>query len=298
MACYRPIPAFRESDGSVVFRESRHTVASLDLPCGACVGCQVERAREWSMRIQHEAKCWPVNSVVTLTYDDKHYPPGGNLVYRDFQLFMHRLRKLMANRIRFFVCGEYGARTLRPHYHAVLFNTEFKDRKPSYAGHLFGKDAERFVSAELGELWPHGLHEIDPEVTGKNAAYIARYVTKKLDQAVDSRLVDSETGEVLRVVPEFIRMSTRPGLGAYWYRRYGYTDVFPHDRVILKGDKQKPPRYYMKLLDRGFPFLADEVREKRVVAARRRAPDNSPPRLKAKETVAKARLDMYKRELK
>ena len=91
MACYPPLPAWRTADGKVVFREGTDAVASLFLPCGRCVGCRLERSRQWSVRIMHEAQFYADSSFITLTYDDDHIPPFGSLFYPDFQGFMKRL---------------------------------------------------------------------------------------------------------------------------------------------------------------------------------------------------------------
>lgn len=57
----------------------------------------------------------------------KHRPFYGVCYYKDFQDFFKRLRiNLLRNygitdKIDFFGCSEYGAKTKRPHFHAVLF---------------------------------------------------------------------------------------------------------------------------------------------------------------------------------
>ncbi|MDX8558692.1 hypothetical protein OZ663_18615, partial [Elizabethkingia sp. HX CGY] len=47
-----------------------------------------------------------------------------SLDYRDFQLFMKRARKLQEKKISYFLVGEYGSQTFRPHYHAIVFDVE------------------------------------------------------------------------------------------------------------------------------------------------------------------------------
>lgn len=190
----------------------------------------------------HEAQLHERNSFVTLTYDEEHLPPDGGLRYRDFQLFMKRVRKRFPG-TRFYMCGEYGDLHKRPHYHAALFGLAFDDQV------AIGRSAAGSViyrSDLLSSLWLDG-HSSVGELTRESAAYIARYVIKKLSgppaQTAYSR-VDADTGEVFQVMPEFTRMSLRPGIAARWVERY-HADVYPTDRINTNGRLRKPPRYYL-----------------------------------------------------
>lgn len=91
-------------------------------PCGHCLSCRISKAREWSARLLHELSFWPCAVFVTLTYEDSFLPPNGSLRKRDLQLFFKRLRKSLGDRkIKYYACGEYGSKTNRPHYHAIIF---------------------------------------------------------------------------------------------------------------------------------------------------------------------------------
>lgn len=66
---------------------------------------------------------------ITLTYDTRYIPITDSgyftLDKRDCQLFFKRLRRAHKNqdrKIKYYLCGEYGGRTMRPHYHIILFN--------------------------------------------------------------------------------------------------------------------------------------------------------------------------------
>lgn len=173
MACFRPLTAFYSKEvgasgkrGITFNRNASFSGVPISVACGQCVGCRLEYSRQWAMRCVHESKMYDCNEFVTLTYDDKHMPPDGGLVRRDPQLFMKRLRKLKGNGIRFYGCGEYGDTTLRPHYHFLLFNCHFGDKK------FFKKavSGERlYTSDELYELWPYGMNVIG-SVTFDSAA--------------------------------------------------------------------------------------------------------------------------------
>lgn len=296
MPCYHPMTAYQCSDGSVVFQErsGRDSVRQLQLPCGQCRGCRLERSRQWAIRCLNEASLWDgCNSFVTLTYGDQQGPASVSLEYRHFQLFMKRLRKAWPGPVRFFMCGEYGETFGRPHFHAILFNVHFVDRvfhTTSPSG------AAVYRSAELESFWPHGFSSVG-DVTFESAAYVARYVMKKITgQFADEhyRVVDTVTGELVDRVPEFCHMSLKPGIGARWIDKY-LTDVYPNGMMVVNGREVKPPRYY----DRRFAKVSDdefaELCARRDALARSNFLDNSDARLAVKEQVVTARVSRLKR---
>lgn len=285
MACYRPLQAYRTASGEIVF-DHRKADADLTLPCGSCIGCRVDRARSWSLRCVHEASLHKLNCFVTLTYSDRNLPPGGSLRYRDFQLFMKRLRKRSGVRVRFFVCGEYGEQLSRPHYHACLFGYDFPDKKP--VNYLSSGGGWR--SKLLEALWPAG-HTHLGELNVQSAGYAARYVLKKITGSMAEdhyRRVDAD-GVVVDLVPEFARMSLRPGIAAGWFARYS-ADVVTGDYVVHQGRKFSVPKFYDRLLDRVSPGRLQEIKEEREVRSLPFRPDGTPERLLVRETVAAARL--------
>ena len=169
---------------------------------------------KWAVRCMHEASMHMFNSFVTLTYDDDHLPEYNSLNYKHFQDFMKRLRK-SHNGVRFYMCGEYGEDFSRPHYHALLFNCFFPDRKKHSTG---DSGSVIYTSEALTKLWPFGFSSIG-DVTFESAAYCSRYIMKKVtgDLAESHyETVDLSTSEVSARVPEFNRMSLKPGIGAEW----------------------------------------------------------------------------------
>lgn len=294
MPCYHPLRAFKTAAGDVVFSELRRfdVVAQLSLPCGQCVGCRLERSRQWAMRCMHEAAAFDFNAFVTLTYDDSSVPPGGSLRYRDFQLFMKRLRKAMGP-VRFYMGGEYGEQTFRPHYHACLFGANFPDKKVYKTS---GSGAKIFTSPLLDQLWPHGLATFG-NVTFESAAYVARYCMKKVTGKGSEdyyRRVDPESGEIFDLVPEFAKMSLKPGIGALWFDKFS-SDVYPHDFCVVRGKEVKPPKYYDRLFAKENPDEFEYIQFVRELDGRFRFPDNTEERLAVKEQVALAGLSQFKR---
>jgi hypothetical protein len=224
------------------------------------------------------------SSFVTLTYEGSDIDPS--LRYVDFQRFMYRLRnKLGAT--RFFMCGEYGTLNLRPHFHALLFGQPFADRQPC------GKDL--FRSRSLESLWTVGFSSVG-SVTRQSAAYCASYSLKKVSGDLASRRysrVDVRTGEVVQVVPEFGRMSLKPGIGYTWFQKY-FRDVFAaRDGVVVNGKVVPAPRYYMNLLYDVDAGMCSGVEFDRIMHAGKFSEDRTPERLATRELCA---LEAVKRK--
>lgn len=294
MACFSPIDAWQLEDGRVIFVERGPITRPLKLPCGQCVGCRLERSRMWAVRCMHEAQMHEHSSFITLTYDREFLPVGGSLVYGDFQRFLKRLRK-KKGQARFYMCGEYGELSSRPHFHALLFGVFFHDRE--YL-RVLPSGGRLYRSAELEALWPFGYSSVG-DVTFESAAYVARYIMKKItgDDALDHYMrVDPTTGEVYQLEPEFSHMSLKPGIGGSFFSKFR-AEMFPRDFCISRGLKVKPPKYYKGLLKAVDGFVNDEVEYERFRRSIETIDDSSLQRLAVREEVAKARLKFLKRGL-
>lgn len=282
VACFHPISGYRCRDGTVRFYE-KGDVQPVEVPCGQCVGCRLERSRQWAMRCVHEASLHESNSFITLTYDDSTIPASGSLVYRDYQLFMKRLRKRLDVPVRFYMCGEYGELTARPHYHSILFGCDFPDKK-KYKKSVDG--GYLYTSEVLSDVWPYGL-AVFGGVTFRSAAYVARYCMAKV---TGSKAEEYYNGRE----PEFNQMSLKPGIGALWYEKF-ISDVYPRNYVVVNGVKVKPPKYYdkkYKVLDEETMYALQCDRALDV-----RSEDCTIERLAVREKVAIARTNLYKRGL-
>lgn len=298
MPCFHPLTGFKSAvvgksgKRAIVFdgRSPRFSALPVSVPCGQCVGCRLERSRQWALRCVHEASLHEANCFLTLTYDEAHLPPFGSLDKRDFCLFMKRFRKEVYPRaLRFYHCGEYGGTFGRPHYHALIFGYDFPDK----VFFTTRSDLPVWRSDMLGVLWPYGLHEIG-SVTFESAAYCARYIMKKLlgkDAVAGYDVYDSSTGEVVaRRQPEYTTMSRRPGIGRGWYEKFG-REAYAHDSVIINGKEVRPAKYYDKMLEMDDPALWRRIR-----VLRGEAVDESectPERLDVREICAQARVNLY-----
>lgn len=279
MTCYRPIKAFvignkldgteilkfatkEQRDQEFLYHNNSYYYDYYLLPCGQCLGCTIKRSKDWATRMMCELTYHDKACFVTLTYNDESmYNPELDLVShyvdsngelqesytlrkRPFQLFMKRLRKHFApQEIRFFACGEYGGKTRRPHYHAILYGIDFsEDRVPWQRN--FQEDMQ-WRSPTLEKLWPYGFSLI-AEVNMQTCAYVSRYCTKK---RYGSQNMYYQT---FNIEPEFNLMSRRPGIGKQWFID-NKDAIYENQEIFLStkkgGVKVRPPSYYDKLYD-------------------------------------------------
>ena len=78
MPCYSPLQAFysrsvnpKTGKPKIVFDEAMSfglSISGIKVPCGQCIGCRLERSRQWAIRCVHEASLHEANSFITLTY--------------------------------------------------------------------------------------------------------------------------------------------------------------------------------------------------------------------------------------
>jgi hypothetical protein len=293
MPCYHPMTVYRSRVGRDPhtgrwpitwnkrdgYTDAKHT---LQIPCGKCIGCRLEYSRQWAIRCVHEAQLWPTSCFITLTYDNDHLPENESLCKRDVQLFFKRLRRELAKneiKIRYFCCGEYGGNTKRPHYHAAIYNYDFPDKK--FYRNVNGN--KLYYSPQAKQLWPAG-HNVIGELTWESAAYIARYIVKKITGE------SAETHYAGRTA-EFATMSRRPGIGREWWRQF-QRDVIRTDSVVLRdGIKMRPARYYDKIYDDENKHLSARRKYRRS----RRAPENWETLL-MKEKIKKLTIKQLKRQ--
>lgn len=166
--------------------------------CGQCMPCRLNKRRIWTHRLMLEAKCHDKKSFATLTYAPEF--ETASLAIVDVQRWLKRLRKKLGNeRLRYFVVGEYGEKTGRPHYHAALFGVGC-DKGPFLKDTCICKGC-----CDVRETWGFG-HTMLGSLELKSAQYLCGYVTKKMTHREDPRLLGR--------APEFARMSLKPGIGA------------------------------------------------------------------------------------
>jgi len=302
MPCYHPVTAWRSkhpnANGkrSLVFSSDQGApLSQLQIPCGGCIGCRLDKSRQWSARLMHEAKDHEQKSFITLTYDDINLPEDNSLNKKHFQDFMKRFRKKHGGKLRYFMCGEYGDQTERPHYHAIIYGCDFADKTKHSKG---TQGHQLYKSKTLDDLWGLG-HTWIGDVTHESCGYVARYCMKKVtgEQALEhySR-VNEQTGEWYLLQPEYINMSLKPGIGATFYEKFK-TDLYPADFAVVKGKKIPVPKYYDRQLERENPELLDTLKTRRKQRALTDKANNTRERLAVRKTIAQAKTKMLSRSL-
>ncbi len=272
----------------------------LELPvtvsCGQCVGCRLERSRQWAVRIMHEAQMHEDNCFVTLTYNDENLPRDGSLKLKDWQRFAKSLRKTVG-KFRYFHCGEYGDELGRPHYHAAIFGHDFMSDRTLYT--MTAQGHPLYNSPSLDKAWKKGYCQIG-ELTFESAAYVARYIMKKVGghQGETHYLshTNLDTGEVVSRKPEYVTMSLKPGIGASWYEKF-HGDVFPRDEVVSGGRLARPPAFYDTLLERDHPEVLERLKSERRVKAKKHDDNNTPDRLAVREKLKELQARRLKRTI-
>ncbi len=306
MACYKPLKGYLKRGGGWTFDKRASSFAvKKEISCGNCIGCRIMHAQGWALCCIHEAQLYEDNCFITLTYDNDNLPPLGNLRKSDHQKFIKRLRKKYSNKtIRFFSCGEYGDENLRPHYHTLLFNHDFADKKY----YTTRRKNPVWRSQELLELWGLGRIEMGT-LTQQSAGYSARYALKKVNieiragadrqrrqKQVETGNFDHQTGEIPELIQPYITMSKKPGIGSGWYDKFK-DDVFPDGFVVMNGTRHKVPAYYLKKYEvenpEGYQNLCDSRRD----FVNKHKKDSTPDRLAVRERVKLAQLSNLKREL-
>lgn len=162
-----------------------------EFDCGVCPECLRKKSNYWALKCTAQAKTMS-GMMITLTYDQYVRDSSGNIIgerlpddmsvhKRDVQLFIKRLRKYIeyygnGEKIKYLISAEYGKRTHRPHYHAIIFGYTFTDIVPykkSKRGNMIYK------SATLNKIWKNGICTVDSiNINGAVARYCTKYCMK------------------------------------------------------------------------------------------------------------------------
>ena len=215
LVCYKPVSIY-----------DKHTGGRIEVSCRKCLECMQVRANEWALRghfelLEHEENCF-----ITLTYENNPV----RLHKEHVQLFMKRLRKSIApKKIKYFSCGEYGDRGLRPHYHIIIFGHDFSDKefvKLSESGKAV------YDSKQLSKLWDKGI-AIVQDANAQTIRYSAHYSAKKKKDLPDN----------LRKYPEFNTMSQNLGIDPILRKMDIYLKT---DEIYLDGFAYPIPRIVLE----------------------------------------------------
>lgn len=186
MLCKRPYvktPIGVRAQDVVLSSSAR--LAATPFPCGQCLHCRINSARERANRLLLEQMVHDESSFLTLTYDEENVNAYGDLVKDDLQKWIKRFRYYFG-RFRYFAVGEYGEQTWRPHYHVAAFGVPIDCQKV------------------LEKSWTQGQVHVG-ELNKDSASYITGYIVKGLR--------DKGYWKLRGLEPEFALASNKPGIG-------------------------------------------------------------------------------------
>ena len=262
------------------------------VPCGKCINCRLAYSRRWADRLVLESIYHEQSWFVTLTYNDFFVPeskyidentgevvPHLSLYKRDVQNFLKRLREMVDYPIRFYCAGEYGSKTYRPHYHLIIFglkldgltdedgNPDLYNVRQGHSGfdlwqsHLLERAWSKIL---FNKVWPLGHVSVAP-MNWKTAAYVARYVTKKLDAENDGLKYED-----FNIEKPFSTCSRKPGIAYQYY--LDHPEFAEKQKVFLMmedGSLQiQYPKYFLKKLEVDNPLDAEYIKEGRAELGR------------------------------
>jgi hypothetical protein len=194
----------------------------VPVPCGKCPACLSRRTSVWTFRLKTHAKNANTSYFITLTYDTRCVPISSRgfltLDKRDVQLYFKRLRKLHGKNhepLKYYLAGEYGSKTYRPHYHIILFNADIE---------------------LIHKAWEKGEVHIG-ELTEASAAYTAKYINK-------GKIIPMHKNDDR--LPEFSLMSKKLGLNYLSEKIINYhrADIERNFITLEDGKKISLPRYF------------------------------------------------------
>lgn len=280
MACSMPLAGWYSNElnesgkRGVVFNPRKAFLdMPLELPCGKCEGCRADQSLAWSIRAYHEATQHEKNCFITLTYSDAHLPDDGAIDKRALQLFFKRLRKRIApEKLRYFACGEYGEKTGRPHYHAIIFGLDFLDARRTML------NSTLYTHPVLETTWGLGQVAID-SVNFRSICYTCGYVTKKIS--------DPDT---------FSLMSRRPGIGHDWLNKYS-DDIKRTGACIIEGREFLVPPRYLRWNEKEFQELLTARKNHAKLKSQQYDPVERRKRSDAKATNRRARINQKAEKL-
>lgn len=229
MVCQKPI-AIRLKNGLWIQNPvTKEWFTGLMVPCGKCVLCKIQKTREWSLRCCLELQYWTDSIFTTLTYDDEHLPYNADLVKKDLQNFIKRLRADYRKPIKYYACGEYGDKG-RPHFHLIIFG--------------LGCDSD--YNRELGCHYSYGHfvennwtfgNVFNGSVTADSVRYCAGYIFKKYGSKVNQKLYYD-----VGINPPFQIQSN--GIGKRWYQDYKEL-LWKRGYILYNGNRYSIPRYFI-----------------------------------------------------
>lgn len=240
------------------------------VPCGECPACLSNKREQWAFRLKCELETSNYALFMTYTYEDSQLPilyfspstqsfitssasaPLPVMVGDELKSYV-LIRKhwtsykdvlhnsLLRENIdtRYFMCGEYGSRTYRPHYHAILF---FTYDMPYYPPEK--------IKEYVAKYWHYGNIKFG-SVTPASIRYVCKDMIKQVYK--NSDYVKLQICHGIKNFAPYYTMSNRPGIGSAWFEKNKnfYNDkIRSATPVVSDGHYVSIPRYFK---DKLFP---------------------------------------------
>lgn len=193
----------------------------VPISCGRCFCCRLDMQSSIVNRLYCAWKYYNVSAFVTFTYDDEHLRFNNGFVNptlskEDLHRYLDKIRHQLDLDYAYYVCGEYGDKFNRPHYHAIFFGLDYQLHKSFFE-----------------KSWKLGSVKVLP-LTSKAFNYVTKYVTSSNSQD-DSLYFD------YGIIPPFHKYSR--GLGSQYFLKYR-DDIETKGYFVLDGRKIVVNRYY------------------------------------------------------
>lgn len=312
MGCYNPLDAYRSEHktdngkSQIVFKR-KDGYAHLQLPCGKCIGCRLEYARQWALRCHCESQMHPPEHqhFITFSYAPEHLPKDLSVTRgpkSDFTRFLKRLRYYYEGfQIQFLQCAEYGEESNRPHHHSIMWGFPIDDMVV-YSKNRLGQ--ELFTSETINQIWKKGYCIIG-KVTLESANYVARYITKKFKGDLGEvdpgtglkpyERYNSQTGEIHTVLPEYLTASRNPSIGKTYHEQFS-DDYIHDDTIIVDGKRMFIPDYFTYLVEKESRELYEKIKKRRKLAAKKHTKNKSRDRLRVRGQFKTKQIQHFKRD--
>lgn len=238
----------------------------LRLPCGKCIGCHADKARNYATRAIHEyySDRDREGCFVTLTFNEEMLRKRDVSNYKSISRtelsgFIKRLRERVyakyCKTIRIFASGEYGEIKNRPHYHLLIYGFDFPDKYEFSFRYHNKQRISYFRSPFLESLWkPAGENpsygfSVIGTMTQSSCQYVASYVSDKLDD------FGEKDYKQLGIDKPFFYTPSKEGLGFQYFQKY-YKEIYANGYCHWHNGVKAPiPGYYTSLLKKYDPDL-------------------------------------------
>jgi len=162
------------------------------VPCGKCFECLQAKRAQWSFRLKQELKDCETATFLTLTHDEnsvRNTEIGSKtLRKKDLQDYFKRVRT-EAPKLRYYAVGEYGGKTRRPHYHAIVYDADNAVLVSKW-GKWTGTVKELFGNVRCDEVTEASIHYVTGYLMDKDGS------PDKQTSTFINKGIDTETGEV------------------------------------------------------------------------------------------------------